>query len=211
MTWEVFDVKKQLAFYASYHRNPINVGIHIVCVPLILWTSLTFFSHLQIPGVKHVYHEITPWLAFETTWATVGAAAFQLYYFALEPLGALLYLPQMLLTILTATAFVHNVPNSTPIAIALFTFSWIAQFAGHGLAEGRAPALLDNLMGALVLAPFFVHLEILFPLGFKPELHKMINNLAAVELARVRKIEGDKKRAAAAAAGGANESTGLLE
>lgn len=53
----------------------------------------------------------------------------------------------MLLTILTATAFVHNVPNSTPISIALFTFAWIAQFAGHGLAEGRAPALLDNLMG----------------------------------------------------------------
>lgn len=51
-------------------------------------TFLTFFTHLQIPGVKHVYHEITPWLAFETTWATVGAAAFQLYYFALEPLGA---------------------------------------------------------------------------------------------------------------------------
>jgi 2-hydroxy fatty acid dioxygenase len=23
--------------------------------------------------------------------------------------------------------------------------SWVAQFMGHGLAEGRAPALLDNL------------------------------------------------------------------
>jgi len=28
--------------------------------------------------------------------------------------------------------------------------SWIAQFAGHGLAEGRAPALLDNLFQVLV-------------------------------------------------------------
>jgi uncharacterized membrane protein YGL010W len=25
--------------------------------------------------------------------------------------------------------------------------SWVAQFLGHGLAEGRAPALLDNLLG----------------------------------------------------------------
>ena len=49
-----------------------------------------------------------------------------------------------------------------------------------------------------MLAPFFVHLELLFLLGFKPELHKEINNLAAVELARVRKLEGEKKRVAEA-------------
>lgn len=48
---------------------------------------------------------------------------------------------------------------------------------------------------ALVLAPFFVHLELLFPLGYKPELHKEINNLAAIELTRVRKLEAEKKRA----------------
>lgn len=27
----------QLTFYGAYHNNPINVAIHIVCVPLILW------------------------------------------------------------------------------------------------------------------------------------------------------------------------------
>ena len=48
---------------------------------------------------------------------------------------------------------------------------------------------------ALVLAPFFVHLELLFPLGYKPELYKEINNLAAIELTRVRKLEAEKKRA----------------
>jgi len=47
-----------------------------------------------------------------------------------------------------------------------------------------------------VLAPFFVHLELLFPFGFKPELHKQINDLAAIELTRIRKLEGEKKRAA---------------
>lgn len=33
------------------------------------------------------------------------------------------------------------------IAGAAHVVSWIAQFMGHGLAEGRAPALLDNLLG----------------------------------------------------------------
>lgn len=125
--------------------------------------------------------------------------------------------------ILSAAAFQHNNPDSQLIALGLHVTSWVAQFAGHGFAEGRAPALLDNLVGgtssplsphltspytlsnpnltapiqiALVLAPFFVHLEILFPLGFKPELHKQINNLASIEVTRVRRAEGDKKRAA---------------
>jgi len=105
-------------------------------------------------------------------------------------------LPQMTLTLLSATAFRHNNPNATQIALGLFIFSWIAQFVGHYFAEGRAPALLDNLSGALVLAPFFVHLELLFPFGFKPELHKQINNLAAIELTRIRKLQGEKKRSA---------------
>lgn len=30
--------------------------------------------------------------------------------------------------------------------------SWIAQFIGHGFAEGRAPALLDNLFQVISIA-----------------------------------------------------------
>jgi 2-hydroxy fatty acid dioxygenase len=90
--------------------------------------------------------------------------------------------------------------------------SWVAQFLGHGLAEKRAPALVDNVIGgtsehvssstisnpltiAIVLAPFFVHLEILFKLGYRPAMHKRINNKIGMEIARIRKAEGDKKRA----------------
>ena len=46
-------------------------------------------------------------------------------------------------------------------------------------------------------APFFVHLEVLFMLGYRPELHKQLTNDVGKELARIRKIEGDKKRAKA--------------
>lgn len=33
-------------------------------------------------------------------------------------------------------------------------------------------------------------------MGFDPELHKDVNNLSAMELTKVRKMEGEKKRAA---------------
>jgi uncharacterized membrane protein YGL010W len=48
--------------------------------------------------------------------------------------------------------------------------SWLLQFVGHGAFEGRAPALLDNLVQALLLAPLFVWMEILFFFGYRPEL-----------------------------------------
>lgn len=53
----------------------------------------------------------------------------------------------------------------------------------------------NPLTAAVVLAPFFVHLEVLFGLGYKPAMHKRINNEIGKEIARIRKAEGDKKRA----------------
>jgi len=82
------------------------------------------------------------------------------------------------------------------IAGALNFVSWIAQFLGHGLAEGRAPALIDNLLGAVVLAPFFVHLEILFGMGYSPALRKQVKNSIGMEIARIRGEEAKNKRGA---------------
>jgi uncharacterized membrane protein YGL010W len=60
----------------------------------------------------------------------------------------LLYAPQLALSLLTATAFSRNPDHITQAAI-LHAVSWVAQFLGHGLAEKRAPALLDNLLGGM--------------------------------------------------------------
>ena len=64
----------------------------------------------------------------------------------LYTLSQLLYTPQMILTILTAASFAHK-PDAFNTALLIHVSSWVAQFAGHFLAEGRSPALLDNLVG----------------------------------------------------------------
>jgi len=64
--------------------------------------------------------------------------------------------------------------------------AWIAQFVGHGKFEGRAPALLDNLVQALFLAPFFVWMEILFFLGYRPELKSRIDKQIAEEIKKFK-------------------------
>lgn len=46
---------------------------------------------------------------------------------------------------------------------------WTGQFIGHGVFEKRAPALLDNLSQAFLMAPFFVLLEALQTVfGYEP-------------------------------------------
>lgn len=68
----------------------------------------------------------------------------------------MLYAPQMILSVLTATAFAQK-PGGINQAALLHAASWVAQFLGHGLAEKRAPALLDNLVGgklSLLFLPF---------------------------------------------------------
>ncbi|KAL5815872.1 hypothetical protein ACOSQ3_024250 [Xanthoceras sorbifolium] len=51
--------------------------------------------------------------------------------------------------------------NTIQVVLAAQLFCGTGQFLGHGIFEKRAPALLDNLVQALLMGPFFVLLEVL--------------------------------------------------
>ena len=87
-------------------------------------------------------------------------------------------------------------------AIGINVTSWIAQFIGHGVYEGRAPALLDNLIQAIFLAPFFVWLEILFSLGYRPELKQRLDKAVESEISRFRNSKSHDTKANGTAANG---------
>lgn len=78
-------------------------------------------------------------------------------------------------------------------AAAINVVCWIAQFVGHGKFEGRAPALLDNLVQALFLAPFFVWFEVLFALGYRPDLKRRLDTAVEEE---IRKFKGKQEKGA---------------
>lgn len=99
--------------------------------------------------------------------------------------------------LLSATAFAHR-SDGVKIAAYVHLVCWILQFIGHGVAEKRAPALLDNILGALVLAPYFVHIEILFALGWNKPLHKKMINGTGVEIARFRRERAQQQKLQAA-------------
>ncbi|GAA5977003.1 hypothetical protein JCM5350_007524 [Sporobolomyces pararoseus] len=184
---KLLNLEDQFTFYAAYHTNKYNVLIHIFCVPTILFTALVL-SH-GIPGAAKSFTsfqlgQTTIDLTFPFLWAAGNA----LYFILLEPVAGLLYAP-----ILFSFGHLSNLLYSNHHDVAMkyagiaFVASWIAQFIGHGKFEGRAPALLDSLLQSLVLAVFFVWLEVLFFLGYRPQLFKMLQNKTGVEVAKYRR------------------------
>ena len=68
--------------------------------------------------------------------------------------------------------FNHKPYLTFQVALAVHLVGWIIQFIGHGVFEGRAPALLDSLDQALITGPMFVLLEVLFFLGYRKKFHQ---------------------------------------
>ena len=105
----------------------------------------------------------------------------------------------MLASILFAgTAYANHLTatfgsKANNIAIGVHIFSWLIQFVGHGVFEGRAPALVDNLLQAALLAPLFVWLEVLFALGYRPELKSRLDKAVEIDISKFS-AEKEKKR-----------------
>jgi len=195
MSWSgLTDIRRQLTFYGAYHSNTTNIFVHILCVPMIMWSGQVMGVHVPLPSwFPYIHYKLSDHLEFELNASLIQAVLYMIYYAVLEPVAALLYAPQMALSVLTAIAFSKRQDHMS-VGLAVHAFAWVAQFLGHGLAEHRAPALIDNILGAAVLAPFFVHLEILFYLGYRPALYKQLQSDVGKEIARISKIEVDKKR-----------------
>ncbi|KAJ3332998.1 hypothetical protein HDU76_012217 [Blyttiomyces sp. JEL0837] len=128
--------------------------------------------------------------------------SYAVYYILLEPTLGLMAAPFLFTLSITANRFLVDglssgavstpIYNPNAIAFLIHASSWVFQFLGHGLAERRAPALFDNLLHAVVLAPFFVFCEVVASLGFKKEL---FSELEAITVKSIEKYKNGLKKA----------------
>ena len=123
-----------LARYGDSHRNPVNEWVHIVCVPLIVFSLL---------GLLWSVHAAV---------ALAGSVAALAYYAKLSrpfALGMLAMLGLMLIALAAMQPIVI-----LPLSLVLFVLAWIGQFIGHQI-EGKKPSFLDDLR-FLLIGPLFV-------------------------------------------------------
>lgn len=106
----------------------------------------------------------------------------------LEPVAGALFAP----ILLGGTALSNYLTSTYGVTAAfwsagLHALAWGVQIMGHAVFEGRHPAFVDNILQALFLAPLFVWLEVLFMLGYRPELKARIDKGVKEDIAIFKK------------------------
>ena len=130
----------------------------------------------------------------ELNLGTLAALTWGGLYVLLEPVAGTI----LAIICLAATAFTNSLRAQDPTtvnqyAIGVHVVCWLLQFLGHGAFEGRAPALLDNLVQAVFLAPLFVWLELLFKFGYRQELQARVDKKVQAEIAKFRANKSGRK------------------
>lgn len=169
----LFDLEKHFAFYGSYHRNPINIAIHVLFVWPIFFTALVFLyftpPFFDLPNFEFLLFGCN----FVLVWnlGFLVTLVYSVFYASLDLKAGSLAAFCCVVCWVGSCFVAHQLGWSLAWKIVLVTqlVCWIGQFIGHGVFEKRAPALLDNLTQALVMAPFFVLLEALQTVfGYEP-------------------------------------------
>ena len=123
-----------LARYGESHRNHVNEWVHIVCVPLIVFSLL---------GLLWSVHASVALLS--------SILALYYYYKLSRPFAAGML---AMLAIMLGLLLLMPALTILPVSLALFVLAWIGQFIGHQI-EGKKPSFLDD-MRFLLIGPLFV-------------------------------------------------------
>jgi uncharacterized membrane protein YGL010W len=175
----------------SSHRHPLRTSSS----PFIP-ASDTANTHLQATNTSTLPIRTHPLLAklnLSLNLGTLAAVTYSSLYLLLSPNFAGVAVTPIIMAFASLSNRLIQTTNKTKtnsIAIGIHVVSWILQFIGHGKYEGRKPALLDNLVQALFLAPLFVWYECLFKLGFYKGLRREVEEGIEVEIAKLKARKG---------------------
>uniref|UniRef100_A0A1D1ZBZ7 Putative endoplasmic reticulum membrane protein C16E8.02 n=1 Tax=Anthurium amnicola TaxID=1678845 RepID=A0A1D1ZBZ7_9ARAE len=173
------DLEKCFAFYGAYHSHPVNILIHALCVWPIFFTALLLFYFT--PPFFHLPAPLGLPLVFNFGFGF--ALLYALIYVSLDPRAG--SVAALLCTLCwvgsSVLGSVLGFSLAWKVVLAAQLLCWTGQFVGHGIFEGRAPALLNDSSQAILMAPFFVLLEVLqkmfgyepYP-GFRANVHAKI-------------------------------------
>mmetsp|Transcript_33440 Transcript_33440/g.59831 ORF Transcript_33440/g.59831 Transcript_33440/m.59831 type:complete len:201 (-) Transcript_33440:285-887(-) len=183
-----FNLVHQLAFYGAYHNNRVNQLIHFLFVPLISWSLLVWACRVELVDTDGLCSDVPliPRVLTKNCGADLAGAlvaCMSLFYICIEPFAGLTWTAALGLPLLYAARTFRNVENSGMLSLAVHVFSWYMQIhPGHAVFEKRRPALLDSFFQSLVMANLFVWMELLFLLGYRPQLHSQVMRFVEADI-----------------------------
>ena len=156
---------KSYQFYKKYHKNKINKIIHILCIPLIVW-SLSVLLNSIVFNVNMYFIKDTTNINSNLTFFNLDiylSSIILFFYLLMYTIIDTTCFKPMLFFLsfiwITSYYFLHNCSYPYYYAIIVNIFSWIMQFIGHGVFEGNRPALIDSISQSFLMAPLFSYYE----------------------------------------------------
>ncbi len=121
--------------------------IHMVFVPLILFTTMVWLSNTgPLFGVSLFGAELNA--------ATLLVLIAVPGYIAMQPTAGVLITPILMGMAGAARALTTRYGSrANSYGALVHILSWVMQFVGHGVFEGRKPALLDNIFQGMTIQP----------------------------------------------------------
>ncbi|HET9644962.1 MAG TPA: Mpo1-like protein [Burkholderiaceae bacterium] len=153
-----------LVRYAEFHRDPRNIAMHCIGVPIIVFALGMLLSR---PGFTLAGFTLTP------AWGAFVLAALWYVTRGSLTLGTTVTLGTSVLVLAA-----HRVSGASGTAgwfwlgMGCFVIGWIFQLLGH-YYEGRKAVFVTDLVSLLV-GPMFVAAQALFAMGWNPALQQEI-------------------------------------
>jgi uncharacterized membrane protein YGL010W len=148
-------IDRWFAHYSDDHRNDANQHIHVVCVPLILWSVIAMLWTIPSPAS----------LFTDGVFAGIAMLLAALFYYRhSRSLGLGMALVFVLLGLVTRLLYgVLGAQGLLMLGVGVFVVAWIGQFVGHKL-EGRKPSFLTDIT-YLLIGPAWVLAKLYRRLG----------------------------------------------
>lgn len=145
------------ARYAGDRRNPVNLGIHMIAVPLLLWSVIGLLWCIPVPG-NTFRQGLWAALAMFGAWMFHYRAARMIGFGMLAAMAAMGWL----------TRFLHDslgTPGLFKLALGVFVVAWGAQLVGN-LYEGKRPGI-PAVRDALLIGPAWLLAKLYRRLGVR--------------------------------------------
>lgn len=123
--------------YSESHQNPINIRIHKVCVPAIMFSLLGIFKALPVPASWPMWID----------WGNVLLSLALLYYASFKNLRVFLAMSALIFPMILLLELLR--PRFFILSVLIFVVAWIGQFIGHKI-EGKKPSFFKDLFFLLI-------------------------------------------------------------
>eukprot|EP01053_Blabericola_migrator_P002372 Blabericola_migrator_1__2371@NODE_1665_length_4054_cov_138_103085_g1082_i0_p3_GENE_NODE_1665_length_4054_cov_138_103085_g1082_i0NODE_1665_length_4054_cov_138_103085_g1082_i0_p3_ORF_typecomplete_len211_score29_84DUF962/PF06127_11/1e18SHR3_chaperone/PF08229_11/72SHR3_chaperone/PF08229_11/1_3_NODE_1665_length_4054_cov_138_103085_g1082_i031223754 len=173
------DFVKLYSHYAAFHTHPINKLIHMVGIPTLYIMTLSLidsiitaliFDPLEVNSLDAIINSAHLPLLHYMGLMAAGA----------EPISAMLAASTFLYyAVISSTLFQWLGPGlSFQLGTLFGLLCWSTQLYGHCVYESNIPALFKRPCETILVAPYYIVMEVLFYLGYKPHLYDAVNKVA---------------------------------